>query len=111
MTAQELSDFIGESQYAKFTFKCCDCDKHSVIDVERTSETEIKITGGALFMPPVEWGVEDPVIGKCDECYNIQPEFNLPTLVFSRVVGFYRPVSFWNDAKKEEFKMRETYKV
>ncbi len=29
--------------------------------------------------------------------------------VFSRVVGYYRPVELWNDGKKEEFKMRKTF--
>jgi len=31
--------------------------------------------------------------------------------IFSRVVGYIRPVSQWNDAKQEEFKDREVYKV
>ncbi len=26
--------------------------------------------------------------------------------VFSRVVGYFRPVNMWNDGKKEEFKDR-----
>jgi len=31
--------------------------------------------------------------------------------VFSRIVGYYRPVGDWNDAKKEEFKDRTTFNV
>jgi len=31
--------------------------------------------------------------------------------IYSRVVGFYRPVSHWNLAKKEEFKERLNYNV
>ncbi len=31
--------------------------------------------------------------------------------VFSRVVGYYRPVSCWNKGKKQEFKERKTCKV
>ena len=30
--------------------------------------------------------------------------------VFSRVVGFYRPVSNWNKGKTEEFKDRKEFK-
>jgi len=30
--------------------------------------------------------------------------------VFSRIVGYYRPVSNWNKGKQEEFKMRKTFK-
>lgn len=29
--------------------------------------------------------------------------------VFSRVVGYLRPVSQWNDGKQEEFKERKAY--
>lgn len=31
--------------------------------------------------------------------------------VYSRVVGYIRPVEDWNDAKKDEFDERETYRV
>jgi len=31
--------------------------------------------------------------------------------VYSRVVGFLRPVESWHSAKQEEFKDRKTYKV
>jgi hypothetical protein len=29
--------------------------------------------------------------------------------VFSRVVGYFRPVARWNDGKKEEFGERKTF--
>lgn len=31
--------------------------------------------------------------------------------IFSRVVGYIRPIFQWNDAKQEEFKDRKTYKL
>jgi ribonucleoside-triphosphate reductase len=30
--------------------------------------------------------------------------------VYSRVVGYIRPVSNWNDSKQQEFKDRKTFK-
>lgn len=39
--------------------------------------------------------------GKCKE----------KTEVFSRVVGFYRPVQQWNLGKQEEFKQRKVFKA
>ncbi len=30
--------------------------------------------------------------------------------VFSRVVGYFRPVNMWNDGKREEFKDRLEFK-
>ena len=32
------------------------------------------------------------------------------TEVYSRVVGYYRPVKAWNKGKQEEFKERKAYK-
>lgn len=29
--------------------------------------------------------------------------------VYSRVVGYYRPVQFWNDGKQQEYKERKTF--
>jgi ribonucleoside-triphosphate reductase (formate) len=34
---------------------------------------------------------------------------NKETEVFSRVVGYFRPVNNWNEGKKEEFEDRQAY--
>jgi len=34
-----------------------------------------------------------------------------PCEVYSRVVGYLRPVQQWNDGKQEEFEERKTFKV
>lgn len=34
-----------------------------------------------------------------------------PCEVFSRVVGYLRPVQNYNDGKKEEFKLRKMFKL
>ena len=31
--------------------------------------------------------------------------------VYSRVVGYLRPVEQWNDGKQKEFKQRKTFKI
>jgi anaerobic ribonucleoside-triphosphate reductase len=31
--------------------------------------------------------------------------------VYSRVVGYLRPVEQWNDGKQEEFRERKTFKI
>lgn len=38
-------------------------------------------------------------------------ELVVPCEVWSRVVGYYRPVSSWNDGKQEEFKDRKEFVV
>lgn len=35
----------------------------------------------------------------------------IPTEIYSRVVGYYRPVSNWNEGKREEFKDRKEFKL
>jgi len=39
------------------------------------------------------------------------PECGSECEVYSRVVGYIRPVKQWNDGKKAEFKKRKTYTV
>jgi anaerobic ribonucleoside-triphosphate reductase len=43
--------------------------------------------------------MEEMRMTKCDERVE----------VFSRVVGYFRPVARWNDGKKEEFSERKTF--
>lgn len=38
-------------------------------------------------------------------------ECNDKTEVYSRVVGFFRPVGQWNKGKKEEFSQRTEYEI
>ncbi len=33
-----------------------------------------------------------------------------PCEVFSRIVGYYRPIQQWNNGKKEEFRLRTNFK-
>ena len=33
----------------------------------------------------------------------------VPTEVYSRIVGYYRPVQHWNTGKQQEFSERNTY--
>lgn len=41
----------------------------------------------------------------------ICPVCNQETEIYSRVVGYLRPVKQWNDGKQAEFKMRKTFKM
>lgn len=45
--------------------------------------------------------------GEVDSC----PACNIPTEVFSRIVGYLRPVSQWNEGKREEYSQRCTFKI
>ena len=45
--------------------------------------------------------------GEVPEC----PKCGAETEIYSRVVGYLRPVRQWNEGKREEFKIRKTLKV
>jgi len=45
--------------------------------------------------------------GKAEQC----PKCSKACEVYSRIVGYLRPVNQWNNGKKEEFSLRKTYKL
>jgi ribonucleoside-triphosphate reductase len=45
------------------------------------------------------------LVGEQEQC----PECHRTTEVYSRIVGYLRPVSQWNEGKKAEFKLRTTF--
>lgn len=50
---------------------------------------------------------------KCPACFEVDPVLKnyQPCEVWSRVVGYMRPVKQWNAGKKAEWELRKTFKV
>jgi anaerobic ribonucleoside-triphosphate reductase len=50
---------------------------------------------------------------KCADCYKKNPALTnyKDCEVYSRVVGYLRPVQQWNKGKREEFKNRKEFKI
>lgn len=40
-----------------------------------------------------------------------ETQVKVPCEVYSRIVGYLRPVQAWNEGKRQEFEERQTYKV
>lgn len=40
-----------------------------------------------------------------------EKELKVPVEVYSRVVGYFRPINQWNKGKQEEFRERKVYRV
>jgi len=38
-------------------------------------------------------------------------EMKVPVEVYSRIVGYFRPVNQWNRGKQEEFRLRKEFRV
>ena len=82
-----------------------DCGEDFTIEIERTDPTTVAIMGGVIGKREGEY------FFKCTTCYEKDKNFGQKTEVYSRVVGYLRPVSHWNPAKQEEFSMRKPYEV
>jgi len=108
---QEISDKMGNNQFAKMNVLCCDCRKEFVINLERTSEKEIEFSGGVIAKKHKENSEKEDYLFKCPECNEYNPNFGPKIEIYSRVVGYLRPVNTWNNAKQEEFGMRKNYEV
>jgi ribonucleoside-triphosphate reductase len=52
-----------------------------------------------------------PTHGYLSGEYQVCPKCKMKCEVYSRVVGYLRPLNQWNEGKKEEFKMRKTFKI
>jgi hypothetical protein len=83
--------------------KCRDCGQ--VLEVANG-----EIIGGKCLV--YQDGQEKINIIKCDTCYIKNPSLAnyKKTEVYSRIVGYLRPVSQWNKGKKEEYSQRKEYK-
>jgi len=110
MKKQELSDMMGDAESMKIEATCYDCGKDMDFFARRTGPSSIEVFGGAVLKPPQEWNT-DKLLFKCDSCFKKDIHFHRPTEVYSRVVGYLRPVQNWNQAKRQEFDMRKEYKV
>lgn len=111
MKPEELNTFMADNQFITVLFNCHDCKEAGTIELERTSATEIQVTGGALFKSPTHWQADTPLLTKCQKCFDNDPVFHPEAEVYSRCVGYLRPVKNWNGAKQAEFSMRKTAKI
>lgn len=81
---------------------CHDCGKE--LEVENG-----EIKGGVMAVYETEQGKVSVI--KCLDCYNKNKALtNYQSCeVYSRVVGYLRPVSQWNNGKQKEFKDRKEF--
>ncbi len=84
--------------------KCYDCGKD--INIK-----EREIENGVLLM--YEDDSQELFVMKCDKCYKKNPgiENYKECEVYSRIVGYLRPVQNYNPGKKQEYTERKEYKV
>lgn len=83
---------------------CHDCQKEIKIEGK-------EIKNGKLLT--YETGGEKLTVFKCHDCFGKSKELkNYQSCeVYSRIVGYLRPVQQWNLGKKEEFRWRREYRT
>ena len=82
--------------------KCYDCGKDITFSAD-------KIENGYLLT--YDDSDEEIDVFKCDQCYekNESLEYYKECEVYSRIVGYIRPVKDYNKGKAQEFKERKTF--
>ena len=108
MTVDRLHDLFDENpekNSLSWPGTCHDCGCE--VNVKALPmEDGIHIKGGSIYEP-----LKDRFFLKCEACF--QKDSRLRNYqdceVYSRVVGYLRPVGQWNDAKSAEFADRKTF--
>jgi anaerobic ribonucleoside-triphosphate reductase len=90
---------------------CHDCKKEI-----KAEDGEIKAEDGEIkdgFALVYDDGGEKISVYKCKECFEKNPSLNnfKKCEVYSRIVGYIRPVQQWNEGKPQEYKDRTEFKT
>jgi len=110
MKAKRLEDLFNEDpdkDEIVFSGACHSCKKPVTVTARKIEEG-FQVEGGAVYEPDVGSG---RFFLKCDDCFRNNPTLTnyQPCEVYSRVVGYLRPVSQWNEGKQAEFALRKTF--
>ncbi|MEA3502657.1 MAG: anaerobic ribonucleoside-triphosphate reductase, partial [Actinomycetota bacterium] len=102
-----------ETNDLAFNGFCHDCDAPVEVLCSVNKKGEVIISGGAMYNPIMGTPPTEHTFFKCDNCFGKDKTLRnfIPCEIFSRVVGYLRPVAQWNIGKKEEFKQRKEYVV
>ena len=110
MTVERLHELFDENpaqEILSWQGTCHDCG--SEIEVTATPKVDgIHINGGGVYEPK-----KGDFFLKCETCFQKDSMLRnfQPCEVYSRVVGYLRPVSQWNEGKQEEFQNRKTFDI
>ena len=108
-----ISDLKADLKKGDMIYKgvCHDCQKAVTVEAKVSEELgEITIEGGAVYK--IRDRQDAKYFFKCAECFkNDKILRNYKECeVYSRVVGYLRPIQQWNKGKKAEFVMRKEFK-
>lgn len=101
------------NHHIEFSGVCHDCCVPVKVVCYINKEGSETIEGGAVYNPRFGTPPAEHIILKCNKCFKKKRTLTdfVPCGVYSRVVGYLRPVSGWNKGKQEEWKMRKEFVV
>ncbi len=116
MTKEELKAMLEDKMQngfdsIQFNGRChdCGCETRVLVAAEpQGDKVAMTIEGGAVYNQNATGNYDL----KCPACHAQDPVLhNKSCEVYSRVVGYLRPVNQWNDGKRAEWEMRKEYQV
>jgi hypothetical protein len=112
MTKDELKKMLGDAEEIVFKGKCHDCGQDTTV-LAGIENGKIIAGGGAVYKVPPPSIRKDNIFIKCEECFEKDPVLSnfRKTEVYSRVVGYLRPVSQYNAGKQAERNLRKDYNI
>jgi len=107
MDISKLIDMHKDKERVVFTGSCHDCGCDVRVSSEQSPDKTISISGGAVYE------TSNGLFFKCDPCLKKGELLNnyQPCEVYSRIVGYLRPVGQWNKGKQSEFEKRKMLAV
>ena len=106
-----IDDLKADLEKGDFIYKglCHDCGAHVEVEARVAEDGMITIEGGAVYKVKERNGCI--YFFKCDTCFEGNPTLTdyVNCEVYSRVVGYLRPIQQWNKGKKAEYEMRKEF--
>ena len=112
MKIEEIQKQLETDEIA-FHGNCHDCGIPVDILCNINENSEIEINGGAIYNPKIGIPLVEQQFFKCDVCFQKDKVLRnyQKCEVYSRIVGYLRPIEQWNKGKVEEFKQRKEFMI
>lgn len=112
MKVEELQKQL-ETEDVSFIGNCHDCGVPVNVLCTVNEDGELVVSGGAMYNPKIGTPPTEHTFFKCDKCFTKDRVLRnyVSCEVYSRVVGYLRPIQQWNKGKVEEFKQRKEFVV
>lgn len=109
--SEQIKKELEQNDEVAFEGTCHDCGTKVCVVCFMNDSDDVVAEGGAIYNPKLS--MDPHIFLKCDSCFNTDKTLRkfMSCEVYSRVVGYLRPINQWNKGKKEEFEMRKEFKV